>query len=154
MFISGIAGGLRPYQYSAPGAICADADRQILAVYRLPQRAALGRFQLVTTGRKRPVAVSGRASGKSVASELLRLCQLNVNSAVKDEFMSNKSEYLDKAREEVNKVFDNHCKQWDFLQQLTGHPKAQPMWVYSFRMPAQARQTSRGILGVFCFLTC
>ena len=33
--------------------------------------------------------------------------------------MSNNSEFLDKAREEANKAFDTHCKQWELLQQLT-----------------------------------
>lgn len=32
--------------------------------------------------------------------------------------MPNKSEFLDKAREEANAAFDNHCKQWSLLQEV------------------------------------
>ncbi|MDR9863444.1 hypothetical protein [Pseudomonas baetica] len=32
--------------------------------------------------------------------------------------MSNNSEFLDKAREEANAAFDDHCKQWELLQEL------------------------------------
>jgi hypothetical protein len=32
--------------------------------------------------------------------------------------MPNNSEFLEKARNEANAAFDDHCKQWDLLQEL------------------------------------
>ncbi|KZN16197.1 MULTISPECIES: hypothetical protein [Pseudomonas] len=32
--------------------------------------------------------------------------------------MSNNSEFLDKARDEANAASDEHCKQWDLLNEL------------------------------------
>lgn len=32
--------------------------------------------------------------------------------------MPSKSEFLEKAKEEANAAFDEHCKQWELLQQI------------------------------------